>query len=171
MGGRTTDAADVARSHSGCRAVAGRVWSLLACIVLLAGLASTGIQSPHAGAVDGTGFGGAVNLSDAPGRSARPSMAAAADNVYVVWQDDLGKVGSPHILLRRSTDRGTSFAPAIQLDAGPGVSHFPTIAAVGSRVYVTWGHRPIDRAEWDILFAYSDRPILGQPSVHPHQRG
>ena len=76
------------------------------------------------------------NLSNTAGSSTDPDMAAAGDNVYVVWTD--GTSGSGEIMLAISTDHGATFWPPVDLSNTPTASHNPHVAASGSKVYVVW---------------------------------
>jgi ethanolamine utilization microcompartment shell protein EutL len=89
----------------------------------------------------GATFGGTVNLSNNTGYSSIPAIAAYANNVYVVWNDDTG--GNPEILYRKSTDGGDSFGGTMNLSNTTGQSGQPAIAAfgdvvIGQSVYVVW---------------------------------
>ncbi len=81
-------------------------------------------------------FTGTVNLSNNPASSHLPLIAASADNVYIVWQDDTN--GNPDIFFRASNDGGASFGATINLSSNSGLSLAPRVAAVGNSVYVVW---------------------------------
>jgi hypothetical protein len=84
----------------------------------------------------GVSFDSIVNLSNNPGPSSRPDVAASGNNVYVVWYDD--SLGNDDILYRRSTDGGFSFSGIVNLSNNPGGSYYPAIAASANKVYVVW---------------------------------
>lgn len=95
----------------------------------------------------GRTFSDPVNLSDNPGVSARPRVAAAGQAVYVAWEDNSHDPSAADILFRRSLDRGRTWHPPLgvaplKLSLIPGVfpaaAHLPTLAAEGSEVYVGW---------------------------------
>ncbi len=85
----------------------------------------------------GTSFSSAVNLSNNAGNSLVQVMATTGNNVYVAWQDD---TPDPvfDILLRASTNNGTSFNSSVNLSSNSGISLDPQIAATGTNVYVVW---------------------------------
>ncbi|MBX3273028.1 MAG: exo-alpha-sialidase [Sandaracinaceae bacterium] len=72
--------------------------------------------------------------------AANPRVAAAGNNVYVVWRDN--RNGALDIFLRRSTNNGASFGSEVRIDtgdaAGSNSSFSPVIAAEGDNVYVAW---------------------------------
>jgi len=55
----------------------------------------------------GASFGSTINISNNPGNSLNPSVAASGNNVYVMWVDQLS--GPTDIISRTSTDGGTTF--------------------------------------------------------------
>ena len=79
-----------------------------------------------------------TNLSDNPGRSARPAVAAQQSDVYLVWEDDAS--GQHEILFAKSGDGGETFSEPIaisRLEEG-GFAQNSDIAVDGSNVYVVW---------------------------------
>jgi hypothetical protein len=76
------------------------------------------------------------NLSNTSGNSQDADVAAAGDNVYVVWTDDTE--GNGEIFLAVSTDHGASFWPPVNLSNTPTHSRNPRVAASGENVYVVW---------------------------------
>ena len=89
----------------------------------------------------GRNFFSPTNLSNNFGLSKNPKVAVAGQNVYVVWQDDADTPGVSEIFFRRSIggiwDPPLS-APPKNLSATDNDSRAPTIAAIGSEVYVAW---------------------------------
>jgi hypothetical protein len=86
-------------------------------------------------------FGSAIRITTNTGWSASPSVAAVGSYVYVAWQDDTPVSGSgsaPEIWLRVSSNYGASFGSAIRISTNTGISEYPSVAAVGSYVYVAW---------------------------------
>ncbi|MYS23890.1 MULTISPECIES: CehA/McbA family metallohydrolase [unclassified Streptomyces] len=64
-----------------------------------------------------------------------PRVAVSGDDIWVVWQDELGNE-QPHrpvILLARSTDGGTSFTAPERLSKGQGRAVNPAIALIDDR--------------------------------------
>src|SRR5207245_2706682 len=85
----------------------------------------------------GTTFSNTVNLSNNPGVSANPQIDASGSNVSVIWNDrTLGL--NDDILLRSSTDDGTTFSSTANLSNNLGVSVNPQIESSGSNIYVVW---------------------------------
>src|SRR5205809_494230 len=93
-----------------------------------------------------------VNLSNNPGSSLDPAIAASGSNVFVVWRDDSS--GNFDILLKVSNDGGATFGDEIVLDDGGGNSFDPRIAASGSNVYIAWKVSD-DSGNSEIFFAAS----------------
>jgi hypothetical protein len=91
------------------------------------------------------------NLSNNPGHSLVPAIAAMGNNVYVVWTDTTS--GNSEILYRRSTDGGASFGNTMNLSNNPGQSLAPAIAAMGNNVYVVWTDDTPGR--WNIMYRRS----------------
>ncbi len=96
----------------------------------------------HSRSTDGgASFGGAVNISNTPGDSQQPAIAAFGDivvgqYVYVVWADNSS--GNSEILYSRSTNGGASFGGAVNISNTPGSSRLPAIAVSGQNVYIVW---------------------------------
>jgi len=102
---------------------------------------------------NGASWEPAVNLSNNSGPSTLPQLAISGSNVYVVWQDYTLAASNFDIMLRRSTNDGTSWKPAVNLSANFGDSFLPRIAAIGSRVYVVWSD--LTPGNYDVLFRRS----------------
>jgi hypothetical protein len=86
-------------------------------------------------------FGSAIRLTTNTGRSEYPSVAASGSYVYVVWDDDTHVSGSgtaSEVWLRVSSNNAASFGSAIRLTTNTYASRAPSVAAVGSNVYVAW---------------------------------
>jgi hypothetical protein len=79
-----------------------------------------------------------VNLSNNPGHSEFSHIAVSGSNVYVVWWQTSADQKSSDIFLVRSTDKGATWKPKVNLSSNPGHSSFPEIAVSGSNVYVVW---------------------------------
>jgi len=95
------------------------------------------------GSNNGASFSSPVRISMNTGDSEYPSVAAVGNNVYVAWQDDTPVTGSggspfPEIWLRVSSNSGALFGSAIRISTNTGASENPSVAAVGSNVYVAW---------------------------------
>jgi hypothetical protein len=86
-------------------------------------------------------FGSAVRITTNTGDSRLPSVAAVGSNVYVAWEDSTAVTGSGYkdeIWMRVSSNNGVSFGSPIRLSTNTGSSYSPSVAAVGSNVYVAW---------------------------------
>jgi hypothetical protein len=89
----------------------------------------------------GASFGSPTRITTNSGTSWSPSVAAVGSNVYVAWEDRTpvtGSSGNDEIWMRSSSNNGLSFASPIRITTNPGWSEFPSVAAVGSNVYVAW---------------------------------
>jgi hypothetical protein len=63
-------------------------------------------------------------------------VAAGGDSVHVVWYDD--RDGNDEIYYKRSSDGGLNWEADIRLTNNTAVSELPSIAVLGSNVYVVW---------------------------------
>jgi hypothetical protein len=105
---------------------------------------------------NGSNFGGIVNISENLADSLDPQVAAAGSNVYVVWQDQDSyntkktSSGKPDIILRTSTNNGTSFGGPVNLSKNDGHSILPDIGISGKKVYVIWEDNTAGKP--DLLF-------------------
>jgi hypothetical protein len=90
---------------------------------------------------NGTTFGSPVNLSNNPGFSEHPQIAAYNNNVYAIWADDTS--GNREIFFTRSEDNGTSFDEIKNLSNNTSDSFNQEIAVFGENVYVAW----VDQSE------------------------
>jgi len=103
----------------------------------------------------GATFSGGINpLSDDDSlASVSPQVAAAGNNVYLVWLDN--SPGNDAVFFTASTDSGASFGNVINLNSGPNISQSAKIAAAGNNVYVSWQEKnPISGFD-DIFFRAS----------------
>jgi hypothetical protein len=102
----------------------------------------------------GQTFGDEINLSNNPGFSEHPQIAASGNNVYVAWIDNsplVGLVGSSSqaednkkIMFKKSTDAGNTFGETITLsDVQAADSSNLEMAAAGSNVYAVWQVTPL----------------------------
>ena len=92
---------------------------------------------------NGTTFGSPVNLSNNPGFSEHPQIAAYDNNVYAIWADDSS--GNKEVLFIRSEDNGTTFGNIKNLSNNTSDSFNQEIAVFGDNVYVVW----LDQSEGD----------------------
>jgi hypothetical protein len=101
----------------------------------------------------GGSFGSPIRITTNTGGSVCPSVAAVGSYVYVAWGDNTdvpSSGGSWEIWMRVSSNNGASFGSAIRLTTNTGSSLYPSVAAVGSYVYVAW---------------HDDTPVTGSGSV------
>jgi N,N-dimethylformamidase beta subunit-like, C-terminal len=82
----------------------------------------------------GANFSKSVNIGNNSGFNGLPEIAASKTNVYVVWHD-----ASHGLILRRSTDNGSTFEKAVPLSKNI-LSFDPYIATVSgtNNVYIVW---------------------------------
>jgi hypothetical protein len=89
----------------------------------------------------GASFGPAIRITTNTGHSGWPSVAAVGSYVYVAWHDNTpvtGSGGSYEIWMRASSNNGASFGSPTRITTNSGDSRYPSVAAVGSHVYVAW---------------------------------
>jgi hypothetical protein len=117
------------------------------------------VASSNAGAT----FSSVLNLSNNPGTSLNPQVAASRNSAYVVWQDNTP--GRPQILFRPSTNNGTSFGATVNLSNDSGAAQTPRMTATGSEVYVVWDDTTTSSGADDIFFTSSSNNGAGFGSV------
>lgn len=79
----------------------------------------------------------ALNLSDNPGFSEHPQIAAYDEKVHVAWIDN--SLGNKEILFARSIDNGTTFSEAINLSNTTNTnSRNLELSAFENNVYAVW---------------------------------
>lgn len=86
---------------------------------------------------NGTTFEDARNLSGDASDSYNQEIAAFESNVYITWVDN-DKQGTTRILLRSSSDSGTTFNRKVEVSNQAGPGSFPKVAAFGRDIYLTW---------------------------------
>jgi hypothetical protein len=99
----------------------------------------------------GQTFGDEINLSNNPGFSEHPQIAASGNNVYVAWIDNSPLGGSSSqtednkkIMFKKSTDAGNTFGETITLsDVQAADSSNLEMAADGNNVYAVWQVTPL----------------------------
>ncbi len=107
---------------------------------------------------NGATFGNVINLSNNPGESELPQIAASGNNVYVAWRDNAFRnyeilPRTYEVLFVASNNNGATFSSAANLSNNAGSSIDPRIAASGSNVYVVWQDNTI--GNWEIFFRRS----------------
>jgi len=86
-------------------------------------------------------FGPAIRVSTNTGLSKEPSVAASGTYVYVAWEDFTPVSGSgsdAEIWMRVSSNNGAGFGSPIRISTNTYASRYPSVAALGSYVYVAW---------------------------------
>ncbi len=84
-------------------------------------------------------FSEPFNISDTPGVSSDPAIAAdSRGRVVIVWSDTTSGVTKPDIFGRVSLDSLADFSNLIDLSNTEGVSLHPSAAIAGERVFVVW---------------------------------
>src|SRR5262245_33277324 len=84
----------------------------------------------------GATWGGPTRLTEAPGPSARPSIAMAGKGLHVVWFD--GRDGNLEVYYKHSPNAGATWGPDVRLTDAPADSMHPTVAATGNATHVVW---------------------------------
>lgn len=85
----------------------------------------------------GASFSDTENLSNNADFSDLPAVTVLGNDVYVVWEDNVGGLNR-EIFYRRSTDGGASFSDTENLSNSPLSSESPAIAVLGNNVYFVW---------------------------------
>jgi hypothetical protein len=102
----------------------------------------------------GQTFGNEINLSNNPGFSEHPQIAAWGNNVYIAWIDNSPLASSSaqteednkKIMFTKSTDGGNTFGETIILGDVPRAdSSNLEIAATGNNVYAVWQVTPLTK--------------------------
>jgi hypothetical protein len=102
-----------------------------------------------------------TKVSSNSGESLTPDVDVSTSGIFVVWSDTSGGTsGNFDILLKKSTDGGTTFLPntanAKNISTNSGISLTPSLAVDGDSVYVTWSDTTGGTSgNFDILFKKS----------------
>ena len=86
-------------------------------------------------------FGSPIRITTNTGTSEFPSVAVVGSYVYIAWMDNtpvIGSGGTYEIWTRVSSNYGASFGSPVRITTNTGYSGDPSVAAVGSNVYVAW---------------------------------
>lgn len=84
----------------------------------------------------GDTFGDPVNLSNNPGFSEHPQIAAVGDNIYIAWVDDSS--GEKKVMFSKSPDSGKTFSENIVVAQNTIGPHHAELTAKGKNVYIVW---------------------------------
>ena len=104
----------------------------------------------------------AISISNASANSTNAEVAAAGNNVYVVWSDtNSTKSADADIFFSSSSNNGGSFDQPINLSNSIGNSSNPEVAASGNNVYVVWSDTNGAKGENGDIFFSSSRDRAG----------
>jgi hypothetical protein len=85
---------------------------------------------------DGVNWSIEEQLTEDTTFSNTPSIAVAGNNIHVVWEDL--RDGNFEIYCKNSTDNGQTWSSDLRLTNDAGDSHYPSAAASGSNIHITW---------------------------------
>ncbi|MDP1620985.1 MAG: hypothetical protein Q8M08_01470 [Bacteroidales bacterium] len=107
----------------------------------------------------GKTWGTDTRLTNAPGDSQDPNIAASELNVHVVWYDD--RTGSEEIYYKGSTEGGLSWGADVQLTNASGYAENTSIAISGSMVHIAW----MDFRNGNDEVYYKRNPTANLPTI------
>ena len=112
-----------------------------------------------------------LSSSSSTGLPQSQQIAAAGDNVYVVWQDFNFLVPpTSKVFFSKSNDKGLTFSNGLDLNEPSSSSSFPQIAAAGDNVYVVWTDLG-DEGNTEIFFSASHNKgndfVVEKKNLHP----
>lgn len=94
---------------------------------------------------NGASWRSTKRLTRNSGSSVYPSIAVSGNNVHVVWQDETP--GNSEIFYKRSENNGIIWGKQKRLTKNNGISSSPTVAVLGTHIYVTWWDTTSGNAE------------------------
>ncbi|MBS2035613.1 exo-alpha-sialidase [bacterium] len=98
-----------------------------------------------------------VNVSNTPGLSSAPCVAARGNEVAVAWLEDCRDHSSNDIYVSVSSDGGHSFGPAFDVSHTPGRSAYPALAiGPNGSIHVAWSDTSGGGSRPDIFHSSSD---------------
>ncbi|HXX06186.1 MAG TPA: sialidase family protein [Candidatus Bathyarchaeia archaeon] len=98
----------------------------------------------------GQTFTDPINISNNPGASGWPQIAAAGD-VYVSWVDST--TGGFDIYIAKSIDNGASFETPVNISNTPNQSWYNKMTVSPNTVYMVW--QETNQANFDVVFSKS----------------
>lgn len=106
---------------------------------------------------DGTTWSKATDISNTPGLSSNPDIAAdAKGNVFVVWEDTTSGMDSPDIFLAVTHDGAKTWDPLADVSKTPGKSSDPAVDVdKDGNVAVVWCDTAKDETAPDVWVARS----------------
>jgi len=90
-------------------------------------------------------------LTNNSGNSHSPSIASVGSDIYITWFDD--STGNEEIYFKSSSDMGTTWSATKRLSSNAGYSIYPSVAASGSAIQVTWSDS--SSGNWEIYLRTS----------------
>src|SRR5437879_3797962 len=78
----------------------------------------------------------ATNLSNNPGGSIEPQLAASGSGVCLSWRDST--LGNSQVFFRSSSNNGSTFTPVVNLSNDAGAAYGAQLAMMNTDVYVVW---------------------------------
>jgi hypothetical protein len=79
-----------------------------------------------------------LDVSNTPGTSSNPDIAADEKGVYLTWADTSSGQNSPDIYVSASRDRGATFSKPVDISNTEGISSDPAIAVRDGKIAVVW---------------------------------
>jgi hypothetical protein len=117
-----------------------------------------------------------INISNTPGVSSEPVLAAdAKGRVGLVWTDTSKTVLTEHrpdIFTRVSNDFASNFTRVMDISNTPGASEHPDVKIAGSKMFVIWQERQGNGSILELTSIGLDSLATGPPTqVEPAIRG
>ncbi len=99
----------------------------------------------------GSSFSKPVEITRHSGNSGLPQLAAAGNEVYLVWEDN--SLGNFEVFLDKSTNDGTTFTVPVNVSNDTGDSGTPQLIVSGQNLYLVWmDNTP---GNFDVMFSKS----------------
>jgi hypothetical protein len=83
-------------------------------------------------------FAHVLRVSDKPGVSTEPSIAAYGKDLAVVWSDTGTGAKTPSIYATGSTNNGKGFSSWINVSKTQGMASHPDVTIAGGKIYAVW---------------------------------
>lgn len=87
---------------------------------------------------DGKTFTPSQNVSETPGTSSNPELAADLGKIAIAWVDIGPKARTPDIWFAWSADRGQTFNPPQNITNSPGLCSSPDVVIAKGRAVLVW---------------------------------
>ena len=109
-----------------------------------------------------------LNVSNTPGKSSHPCVAANGNEVAVAWLEDCSDHAGNDVYLSVSTDAGHTFGEAVDVSHTPGHSANPALAiAPNGSIHVAWSDTSSGGSRPDVYYSSSDN--LGKSWTKAYQ--